>query len=122
MQAYSKLGHKMFWDFHYEVSVNTLGQMKKHSCNPHMNQNYDDEFYHMIALENEAMFKCSVPFHPKTISNVTGKVIEICKDPDTGKKWESTWEPAWGKDPLGMEEQIPELVKEYWAKLCPKYR
>ena len=76
----------MFLDFHYEVSVNTLGQMKKHSCNPHMNQKYDDEFYYMIALENEAMFNCSVPFHPKTISNETGKVIEICKDPETGKK------------------------------------
>ena len=51
-----------------------------------MNHNYDDEFYSMIAHENEALFNCSVPFHPMTMSNLTGKAIEICKDPKIAKK------------------------------------
>ena len=51
-----------------------------------MNHNYDDEFYSMVAQENDVMFSCTVPFHPPTISNSTGKVIEICKNPEIGKK------------------------------------
>ena len=51
-----------------------------------MNHKYDEEFYLVVAQDNEAKFNCTVPFHPTTLSNSTGKVIEICKNPEIGKK------------------------------------
>ena len=51
-----------------------------------MDYNYDETYYGIVALENEKSLNCSVPFHPPTKSNVTGKDIRICENSSLGKK------------------------------------
>ena len=60
--------------------------MDEHLCNLKMNLKYDDVLYNTIAGENEKEFSCSVPFHPVTTSNVTGRVIKICNTSEIGSK------------------------------------
>ena len=57
-----------------------------------MDYNYDANFYSTVAHENEKRFNCSVPFHPPTKSNTTGKLIEICKTSSLGiKAYNNRW-------------------------------
>ena len=82
MQAHARLGEKVYQDFNYEVSLNTL----EHECNPKMNLDYDRWFYSSIAHKNERSYNCSVPFHPPVESSITGKEIEVCEDEEIGKR------------------------------------
>ena len=93
------MGQKVFLDFLYDVSVNTLGELDQHSCNPDMNHNYDMIFYDMVAHENERQFNCSVPFHPLTKSKFTGEDIEICRNSTTGKEALDNWSNTCGAGP-----------------------
>ena len=47
------LGQRVFLDFSYEVSLNTLGHLEAYHCDPKMNLKYDEEFYNQVATENE---------------------------------------------------------------------
>ena len=86
------MGKKIYLDLTYDVSVNKLGEEKDHLCNKDMDYNYDANFYSTVAHENEKRFNCSVPFHPPTKSNVTGKLIEICKNSSLGiKAYNNRW-------------------------------
>ena len=76
----------MYLSFFYDVTINKLGDLEEHSCNLKMNRKYDDVLYNTIAIENENELNCSVPFHPKTTSNATGRIIDICKSSETGSK------------------------------------
>ena len=76
----------MYLDFSHELSINTIGDLKGHRCNPDMSLNYDQIFYQGIALENDELYNCSVPFHPIFNSEKTFKPIEICHNAVTGKK------------------------------------
>ena len=82
LQAHTRLGEKVYQDFNYEVSINTL----ENECNPNMNSDYDKWFYNSIAHKNERNYNCSVPFHPPVYSPISGKVIEVCKDEEVGKR------------------------------------
>ena len=79
-------GQKIFLDFTYDITINTAGNLEKHACNPEMNHNYDKTLYNMVAHKNEKELNCSVPFHPITLSKLSGKIIDVCNNSETGKK------------------------------------
>ena len=93
------LGQKVFLDFVYDLSVNTLEDLDEHACNPEMNHHYDTTFYELIANENEKHFNCSVPFHPPITSRITKNTIEICNNSDTGKKACENWSNSMSAGP-----------------------
>ena len=76
----------VFLDLTYGLSINTLGETKDHSCNTKMDYNYDSILYNTAANKNERSLNCSVPFHPLTFSEVTGKAIDICNNHKLGEK------------------------------------
>lgn len=88
------IGEKVFLDLSYDLTVNTLGDLERHTCNSEMNHNYDKTLYEKIAKDNEELFNCSVPFHPSIRSQITGRTIEICDNPETGKKAYYNWEAS----------------------------
>ena len=51
-----------------------------------MDHNYDETYHGIVALKNEKSLNCSVPFHPPTKSNVTGKYIKVCENSSLGTK------------------------------------
>ena len=51
-----------------------------------MTLNYDTIFYKRVANENQNLYNCSVPFHPRITSEITKKEILICHDVNVGKK------------------------------------
>ena len=69
-----------------QISINSLEDNEQYSCNPDKNKNYDYSFYDIVANENEKKFNCTVPFHPPTLSKMTGNIIEICPDKLRGKE------------------------------------
>ena len=66
------------------MSINTIGDIKDHKCNPRLNTEFDDNWYLHVATENGEMFGCSVPWHPKYVSK-SKKKIDICRDSEAGK-------------------------------------
>ena len=80
------LGEKLFLDFFYEVTLNTLGDTEAYQCDPEMNLKYDYEFYNLVATTNEKEFNCTIPFHPPTTSELSGRLIDICNNSRSGKK------------------------------------
>ena len=65
--------------------MNTVGDLEDHRCYSEMNHNYDNTLYDMVAHKNEIQLNCSVPFHPRTVSTFTRKVIDVCNNSETGK-------------------------------------
>ena len=68
------------------MSINTIGHLNEHRCNPEMSLKYDRIFYRRVAYENQNLYNCSVPFHPPITSEITSTEIEICQDVNVGKK------------------------------------
>ena len=99
-----EVGQKVFLDFIYDVTINTLGDLKEHSCNSKMNLLYDDVFYSTIARENENEFNCSVPFHPLTTSKLTGSIIEICNTSESGLKAFKKFNSVWQSNAIGKNK------------------
>lgn len=91
------------------MSVDKLFKENNHLCNISMNQNYDTEIYNMVANKNDKSLNCSVPFHPRTKSNVTGKFIEICKTSILGEKAYANM-----KDTFNSWPQIPKYKPCAW--------
>ena len=85
------LGQAVFLDSASELYVNTLENLDGHTCNIEMNHNYDQTIYKKVAKENEAQFNCTVPFHPTMTSQLTGSIIEICNNSETGKNALRNW-------------------------------
>ena len=67
------------------MTINTVGNLEEHACNSEMNHNYDKIMYNTIAHKNDMELNCSVPFHPITISKVSGKIIDVCNNSEAGK-------------------------------------
>ena len=84
-QVYSVIGRRFYLDFAYEISINTLENFEEMSCDPYMNIHFDDALYKAANNKLEDRFRCTVPFLPPLISNNTGSVTEVCKDPIIGK-------------------------------------
>ena len=84
LQAYSILGKKLFLDFAYELSINTLEDFEAMSCDSNMNLNFDDTLYKVANSKLENQFSCTVPFLPPFVSNITGKTTKVCSDPIVG--------------------------------------
>ena len=80
------LGQKVFLDFYYEVTLNTLGDTEAYQCDTEMNLKYDYDFYNLLATKNEKEFNCTVPFHPPTTSKLNGRLIEICNNSRNGNR------------------------------------
>ena len=74
------VGGKVFLDFDYELSINTLEDSEKMSCNPEMNLNFDDTVYEIANADLERRYNCTIPFLPTISSNITGKPPEICRE------------------------------------------
>ena len=68
-QAYSVLGQRLYLDFAYEISINTIEDDEAISCDPNMNLNFDDTLYEVANSKIEDKFRCTVPFLPAFISN-----------------------------------------------------
>ena len=49
-----------------------------------MNLNFDDTLYEVANSKLEDKFRCTVPFLPPFVSNVTGKFTKICNDQKIG--------------------------------------
>jgi hypothetical protein len=62
-----------------------VGNLEEHDCNSEMNHNYDNTLYNIVAHKNEIQLNCSVPFHPPTVSKVTGKAIDVCNNSEMGR-------------------------------------
>ena len=67
------------------MSINTIGDIKDHQCNRRLNTEFDDNWYLHVATENEEMFGCSVPWHPKYFSKSKKRKIDICRGSEAGK-------------------------------------
>ena len=83
-QGISRLGQRVFLDFTHELSINTIGDLEGHQCNPKLNLNFDDVWYKHVATENDKMIGCSVPWHTSYFSESNEK-IEICTDSIEGR-------------------------------------
>ena len=83
-QAYSVLGQRLYLDFAYEISINTIEDSEAISCDPNMNLNFDDTLYEVANSKLEDKFRCTVPFLPPFVSNVTGEFTKICNDQKIG--------------------------------------
>ena len=99
------MGKKKFLDVRYDVSINTLGEIKDHSCNTDMDYNYDANIYKMVANKNKKLLNCSVPFHPPTASDEEGKIIKICNNSHSGRKALTEWNNAIVSGPTNSKYQ-----------------
>ena len=99
------LGEKLFLDFFYEVTLNTLGDTEAYQCDPEMNLKYDYEFYNLVATKNEKEFNCTVPFHPPTTSKRNGNLIGICNNSRNGKKALANYEALWLMGPHSTKHE-----------------
>ena len=97
----AKLGQKVFLDFTYHLSINTIGNTDDHLCDAKYNLNFDDKWYEHVAFENLRMFGCSVPWHPATFSK-NGERIEICRNQTLGAKANAQFhdfhDSSWSKE------------------------
>ena len=76
----SRPGERVYLDIDHELSINEIGRLMGHECDPNLNLNYDMMWYQQLAEANERDFGCSVPWHPNLISRKTNKKIEICRN------------------------------------------
>ena len=53
------------------------------ACNDNMDKHFDVTLYGRINEKLELKFNCTVPFLPAIKSKLTGKYIDICKEPNT---------------------------------------
>ena len=83
---YGEIGKRVYLDFTQAITVNSLGHLKTHRCNPDMNFKFDELWYQKTARENEKKFGCSIPWHPIIYSELTKKNIQICNNSSTGLK------------------------------------
>ena len=86
MQAFAEMGKRYYLDFTQAITINSIGHLKNHRCNPTMNFKFDELWYQKTARENEKKFGCSVPWHPSIYSQITKKEIQICNDSSKGLK------------------------------------
>ena len=78
------MGEKVFIDFVYDLSINTLEDSKEMSCNAEYNHNFDDTLYEKINERLETEFNCTVPFLPPMSSKLLpGRVTPICQHHET---------------------------------------
>ena len=85
----------MYLDLAHVLSINTLENLEGYRWNPDMNLNFDTRWYQNIATENENVFGCSVPWHPKYRSNVTGDEIKICQSAEKARKARKRYGTLW---------------------------
>ena len=86
LQVHSDVGGKVFLDFDYELSINTLWNSELMSCSPAMDKNFDNIVYEKANAELEKTFNCTIPFLPAISSNTTGHPTAICDDEMIGDK------------------------------------
>ena len=70
-----------------------------------MNQNYDNAFYERVSKDNEVQFHCSVPFQPPITSAITGNIVEICSNSETGNKAFNHWNNMWTASTLSPKDE-----------------
>ena len=85
LQVYTYVGGKVFIDFDYELSINTLEDSEKMPCNADRDFTFDDTVYEIANSELEKEHNCTIPFLPKIPSNIRGDPSEICKVEETGR-------------------------------------
>ena len=79
------MGQKVFQDFSHDLTLNMIGDMEGHRCDPRMNLDFDDTWYKHVATENFRKYGCSVPWHP-IFSFEDNSKIEICNKSSLGMK------------------------------------
>ena len=103
-QAILRLGESIYLDFTHSLSVNTIEDSNGHRCDAKNNRNFDYNWYEHLALENERMFGCSVPFHPLFYTKQM-REIEVCRNPSLGAN--ATRHFVDNKDSPWTEESVP---------------
>ena len=53
LQAFAELGKRYYLDVTIGLSVNSIGHLENHKCNPNLNFKFDELLYQRVARQND---------------------------------------------------------------------
>ena len=73
-------------DVSHSISIDRVENAKNRQCNPRMNKQFDNDWYHRNARQSEKQFGCVIPMYSSIVSTKMNREIEVCQNSTLGYK------------------------------------